>query len=321
MTSISVITPSLNQGQYIRRTIQSVLSQCVPELEYVVVDGGSTDETLNILNQFESKFFWMSERDKGQADAVNKGILATDGEIIGWVNSDDIYYPDTLRRVVALFENHPDVDVIYGDGNHIASDDRMIEPYGTQPWDPEGLKRTCYLCQPAVFFRRRVVDRFGLLDHQLRYCLDYEFWLRLSQGGATFLYVPEVLAGSRLYPSTKTLAFRLKTVQETNHMLLHRLGYVPDEWLLSYARIFLNRKGIRRLNGGRLDSPIVASTAKGARGKPFGTMAAAPLLAMAAIFVTLMASLGWNRRISRTMVLTLSKWIQSHANVLTARLF
>gem|GEM_PF-407955 len=321
MPSVSVITPSLNQGAYIRRTIGSVLSQCIPELDYVVVDGGSTDETLEILKQFEAKLSWISEADKGQADAVNKGIIATNGEIIGWLNSDDIYYPGALRLVVSLFETHSNIDVIYGDGNHIATDDRIIEPYPTQPWNAERLKSTCYLCQPAVFFRRRVIDRFGLLDHRLRYCLDYEFWLRLSEGGATFLYVPEILAGSRLYPSTKTLAFRVKTVQETNHMLLRRLGYVPDEWLLSYARIFLNRKGIRRLNGGRLDSPITVPTAKGASAKPFGTMAAAPLLAMTAVFVTLSASLRWNRCIRRSMIRTLSKWIRSHANVLSGRLF
>ena len=313
MLSISVITPSLNQCGYIEKTLRSVLSQDIPDLEYVVVDGGSTDKTLEILNRFTPELRWISEGDRGQADAVNKGIRATNGEIIGWLNSDDIYYPGALGKVAALFERYPHMDVMYGDAWYIGADDEIITPYATEAWNPERLKGTCYLCQPAVFFRRRVVDRFGFLDVRLGYCMDYEFWLRLSEGGARFLYVPEMLAGSRLHPSAKSLAVRMKAIQETNRMLLRKFGHVPDQWLLSYARIWLNRRGVRRAEGGRLDSPVGHCSGPSSRVRVLGTITMAPVLALGAILISLLASLWWNRGISRSMFPTLGSWIRGYS--------
>jgi glycosyltransferase involved in cell wall biosynthesis len=243
--SISIVTPSFNQGRFIERTIRSVLGQGIDDLEYFIVDGGSTDETVEIIERYGDRLSFVSEKDKGQAHAVNKGITATTGDIIGWLNSDDIYYRRALSTVLAYFTAHPDADVVYGDACHIDEEDRILEPYYTEDWDYERLKEVCFLCQPAVFFRRRLVEKAGLLDQHLSYCMDYEYWLRL--GALTpFARIPAVLAGSRMYQDNKTLRARVAVHREINDMLLRTIGDVPDQWIYAYAHVVVEERGLAR---------------------------------------------------------------------------
>jgi len=239
--SISVVTPSYNQGRFIERTIQSVLEQNVPSLEYVVVDGASTDGTVNVLKKYEKHLRWVSEEDSGQTEAVNKGLKWTRGDIIGWLNSDDIYYPGALSAVISLFEESPQVDVIYGNADHVDEYDNIIEAYYTEDWNYERLKEVCFLCQPAVFFRRRILDRLGLLDAGLKYCMDYEYWLRLG-AEVPFVRMKNKLAGSRMYGENKTLGERIAVHREINSMLKKRVGTVPDKWIYNYAHACVDPK-------------------------------------------------------------------------------
>src|SRR5271165_7650153 len=135
--SITVITPSFNQGSFIQRTIESVLSQGIVDLEYIVMDGGSEDQTIEILKSYGDRIKWKSEHDAGTGDAVNKGLTAANGRIIGWLNSDDIYYDGTLRIALNYFKENPEADVLYGDANHINDLDEIIEKYPTEPWSWE----------------------------------------------------------------------------------------------------------------------------------------------------------------------------------------
>ena len=283
---ISIITPSYNQGKYIERTIQSVLSQDIPDLEYVVYDGGSTDETIDSLCRYEGQLRWVSEKDRGQAHAVNKGITTTTGEIIGWLNSDDIYYPKALETVVSFLAEQPDIDMVYGDADHIDENDDAIEPYYTEEWNYERLKDVCYLCQPAVFLRRRVVQAHGLLDETLRYCMDYEYWLRVGSQ-VKFAYLRRRLAGSRMYPDNKTLGSRVPVHREIVEMTKNRLGQPPDRWILNYAHAVVETLGFHRSSG--------------------------LAFAVAVTAVSWYASLRWNRRLSSEIVRTTASWIGDSA--------
>jgi len=280
---VSIITPSLNQGRYIERTIRSVLDQPVEDLEYLVFDGGSHDETLSILRRYDTRLRWVSEPDRGQAHAVNKGLQRAKGDIIGWLNSDDVYYPAMVAAAAEYLASHPGIDVVYGDANHIDEEDRIIEAYPTEAWDLQRLMNVCYVCQPAVFFRRRVVERFGLLKERLHFCLDYEYWLRLGLGGASFGRMRQVLAGSRLYAETKTMGSRVKFHREINNMLRSVLGHVPDRWLFNYAHAVLDEGGVPRTAPIRF--PVFVSA------------------------LSILSAIRWNRRVSPGMLQLMRTWI------------
>lgn len=245
MVKLSIITPSYNQGRFIVRTIESVLSQSVAELEYWVVDGGSTDDTRQILLRYGDRLKWLSEKDAGQADAVNKGMGLSSGDIIGWLNSDDVYYPGVLPEVMNYFEEHPEVQILYGDADHIDEQDNVLEPYPTEDWNYERLLETCYICQPAVFFRRSLMEKVGALNTKLQYCMDYEYWLRVGKV-AEMVRFPDKLAGSRFYPETKTLGCREKVHAEIMEMISDITGKFSLYWAANLGKIVAEERGLCR---------------------------------------------------------------------------
>jgi glycosyltransferase involved in cell wall biosynthesis len=244
------VTPSLQQGRFIERTLESVWRQqrdsLAGRIEHIIMDGGSTDGTREILERWSDRLSFSSEPDGGQTEAINAGLALARGEILAYLNSDDVHYEGAILSALSVFDNDPLADVVYGDADWIDADDRLIGPYPTEQWSLERLELICFLCQPAVFFRRRVLERFGPFDSRLHYCMDYEYWLRLGMGGARFVHLPRKLAASRVHPATKTLGSRVQAHAEVNDMLKERLGAVPDNWFSNYAHAVLDGRGVPR---------------------------------------------------------------------------
>lgn len=226
---VSIITPSLNQGRFIRDTIESVLSQDYPRLEYLVMDGGSTDETLDILRDYGDRLTWRSGPDGGQADAVNTGVRLAKGEIIGWLNSDDTYQPGAVTAAVEHLIAHPETAVVYGDAYYIDERGEVIGTYPTEDFDLNRLAEACLICQPAAFMRRSAIDAVGMLDPTLHYCMDYDLWIRLGRD----FHIDRInsfLANSRRYLETKSFAHREQLFQEIYTVLRRSFGRVSPHW-------------------------------------------------------------------------------------------
>jgi len=204
---ISVITPSLNQGEFIEETIRSVLLQGYPNLEYIIIDGGSEDSTLGIIRKYEAWIScWMSEQDSGQAQAINKGFRRATGDILAWLNSDDMYEMGTLFRISRVLDPESGPHVVFGNGIFIDNSGHRGGAYTgvNRPF----YRKLCYwrgwdVPQPTVFVSRAVLDRIGMLDETLHLALDYEWFLRAANR-YEFVHLDRELARYRLYPRSKT---------------------------------------------------------------------------------------------------------------------
>jgi glycosyltransferase involved in cell wall biosynthesis len=215
---ISLVTPSLNQGRFIEETIQSVLSQNYPNLEYLVMDGGSTDNTLDVLKRYSSQLKWISEKDTGQTNAINKGLRMASGDILAYLNADDLLLPDTLLKVARLFMEYPNTMWITGQCRIIDEDNREIRRLITvykNLWlrlsRPGLLLITDYISQPATFWRASVMSEMGYLDESLHYVMDYEYWLRLYSKYPP-MFIPEYLAAFKIHLQSKTTSTGHKNV-------------------------------------------------------------------------------------------------------------
>lgn len=206
MPSLSVVTPSYNQAAFLKQTMDSVLSQSIPDMEYIVMDGASTDGSAELIRSYADRLtLWRSERDRGQADAVNKGVAASTGEIIGWLNSDDLYLPGAAGKAMQYLAGHPDVDAVYGDVLSIDAAGKLINVMKFRQYSYEDLMSFHVISQPGVFFRRSAWDRAGGLDLSYHYLLDHRLWLRMF-AEAKFVYISEPLAAARYHEGAKNIA-------------------------------------------------------------------------------------------------------------------
>ena len=206
MKLVSIITPSYNQASYLEQTIQSVLGQDYPRIEYIVVDGASTDNSFEIIKKYNDRLaYWISEKDSGQAEAINKGFARARGEILGWLNSDDYYLPNTISAVVKCFEENPDVVMVYGDMLAVDGDGQTTNVLKYKQLFLEDLLCFQIIGQPSVFFRRSALEKTGLLDTSFHFMLDHHLWIRLTQQGR-IQHVPQVWSAARYHPRAKNRA-------------------------------------------------------------------------------------------------------------------
>lgn len=246
---ISIITPSLNQGEFIELTIKSVLNQEYTNLEFIIMDGGSTDQTIDVLKKYEQHLTWLSEPDEGQTNAINKGLLKASGDIVAYLNSDDIYLPGTLHKVAETFMQNPEMACLAGRCGMINESGASIRDFVTKYknfWMGIGSKHVLfvlnYISQPAVFWRRSVIDELGLLDEKLDYSMDYEYWLRISDKYPIF-YIQEVLADFRLHTHSKsTVSFIRQFDEELEVAKRYASGVsIGLHWLHKNLIVFIYR--------------------------------------------------------------------------------
>lgn len=208
LPTVSIVTPSFNQARYLEATIQSVLSQDYPRIEYLIVDGGSTDDSVDILKKYSNRLaWWVSEKDRGQTDAINKGFARTTGDILAWINSDDTYEPRAVGQAVKYLIEHPEVGMVYADCNYINEAGHVIGRFPAAQTDLQRLRSGyVHIPQQTMFFRTELWKQVGPLDPSFYFAMDYDLWTRLAARSRLKYLAGQTWANFRIHTSGKTIA-------------------------------------------------------------------------------------------------------------------
>jgi hypothetical protein len=222
---VTVVTPSFNQGNFIRATIESVLSQDYPNIQYIIMDGGSKDETASVAKEYASRLTFISEKDRGQSHAINKGFQMAKGSIVTWLNSDDLYLPGAIRTAVNTFQQSPTAGAVYGEGYLIDREGNTTSRFPcTEPFNLWKLVHLSdYILQQTVYFRKDVLDQVGYLDEDLHYSMDWDILIRIGLR-YPLAYVPEYMGCLREYPEAKSFAGGIRRAKEIRNMLQRHTG-------------------------------------------------------------------------------------------------
>jgi glycosyltransferase involved in cell wall biosynthesis len=216
---VSVVTPSYNQASFLETTIRSVLDQDYPSIEYFVMDGASSDGSVDVIRKYADRLSgWVSEKDRGQGDAINKGLARAKGEILAWVNSDDYYLPKAISSAVKVFEQNPDAALVYGDMLAVDQNGKTLNVLRYSQYSLEDLLCFQIIGQPAVFFRREAYGLAGGLDVSFHYMLDHLLWIRMARE-ARIVYVPQTWAAARFHPQAKNRNLAVEFPKEAFRIL------------------------------------------------------------------------------------------------------
>jgi glycosyltransferase involved in cell wall biosynthesis len=253
---VSIITPSFRQGRFIETTIRSVLAQDYPNIEYIIVDGGSKDETVDIIKKYEGKLaWWVSEKDNGHADALNKGFSHASGDILAWLNSDDIYFPGAVSEAVAFLTAHPEVGMVYADANLIDDEGKAIGKFASKQTNYRRmLDGSVHIPQATTFYRADLWHQVGPLDLSLFYSFDYDLWVRMAKVKEV-RYLPRMWAYFRIHDKGKTVLnddqcypdmLRVRQRELGGGFSRLQLRYIARKWLYIWMpirlRLWLRKK-------------------------------------------------------------------------------
>jgi glycosyltransferase involved in cell wall biosynthesis len=216
---VSIVTPSFNQAAFLEETIRSVIGQDYEPIEYILIDGASTDGSLEIIKRYEEQLaYWISEPDQGQVDAINKGLRKASGHIVAWINSDDLYMAGTVRDAVETLQKHPEVGMVYGDGIMVDAKGNLLDRHTYRTYTVLDLLCFEVLLQPTVFMRREVLQQVGYLSEDYDLILDHDLWIKIA-AQASILHVPSFWAVERTHDSAKTIAQAATFVREAERLI------------------------------------------------------------------------------------------------------